>query len=83
MEEQEYISLYDFIEWAKENYTNYTDTANDLIRLLDGKSLQLYRRYGGIKPSIEKDRTSLKLALEFVARCDGYKDYIYDDNIPF
>lgn len=32
MEDQEYISLYDFIEWAKENYTSYIDTANDLRR---------------------------------------------------
>ena len=85
MEEQEYISLYDFIEWAKENYTDYTTTANDLIRLLNGKSLQLYRRYSGIKPSIEKERINLKQALEFVAKHNGYEGNMifFVVNIPF
>ncbi|WP_257616511.1 hypothetical protein [Rodentibacter ratti] len=79
----DYISLYDFIEWAKEagHHGNLSDTANDILRILGEQHIALYREYGGLKPCIEKDKQSLKKALQFVATNNRYDDF--DDTIPF
>lgn len=83
-DKNDYISIYDFVEWAKAKYPSYNATANDLIRLLNGANIQLYRQYSGIKESIDKDNTSLISALRFVAKHDGYTDpFDFDDEIPF
>lgn len=79
--QNDYISLYDFIEWASKHYSSLSETANDLNRLLKDKNIQLYRQYGGISPSIEKDNTNLQQALDFVVENNGYKDISND--IPF
>ncbi|TYA25546.1 hypothetical protein FXE05_03850 [Aggregatibacter actinomycetemcomitans] len=78
----DYISLYDFIEWAKiaGNHENLTDTVNDILRILGEQNVVLYREYGGLKPCIEKDKQSLKKALQFVAINN---DYSGSDEIPF
>ncbi|WP_233112794.1 hypothetical protein [Aggregatibacter actinomycetemcomitans] len=78
--EGDYISLYDFIEWAKNagNHENLSDTASDILRILGEQNIALYREYGGLKPRIEKDKQSLKKALEFV---EINNDYF--DGLPF
>ena len=79
----DYISLYDLIEWAKnETGFNYTDTANDILRIIGDRYISLYREYGGLKPCIETDKQSFKNALQFVAKNNGYEE-IFDDDIPF
>ncbi len=86
-EKNDYISLYEFLEWSKKEYDNdLSMTAKDLLRLLQGSQIQLYRRYIGIKKTINKDTTSLKSALEFVLKNDGYEEKNDDfdpDRIPF
>ena len=79
----DYISLYDLIEWAKsETNFNYTDTANDILRIIGDRYISLYREYGGLKPCIEADKQSFKRALQFMAKNNGYEE-IFDDDIPF
>ena len=79
----DYISLYDLIERAKnETGFNYTDTANDILRIIGDRYISLYREYGGLKPCIETDKQSFKNALQFVAKNNGYEE-IFDDDIPF
>ena len=80
----DYISLYDLIEWAKTTgrHSNYSDTASDLLRIIGGQTLQLYRAYGGLKPRIDKDDLRLNVALEFVLDNDGY-DVNFNTEIPF
>ena len=79
----DYISLYDLIEWAKnETGFNYTDTANDILRIIGDRYISLYREYGGLKPCIETDKQSFKNALQFMAKNNGYEE-IFDDDIPF
>ena len=72
----EYISLYELIEWAKNagNHENLSDTASDILRILGEQNIALYREYGGLKPCIEKDKQSLKKALEFVKINNDYFD---------
>lgn len=82
----DYISLYDLIEWAKTTgrHSNYSDTASDLLRIIGGQTLQLYRAYGGLKPSIDEDNLRLNLALKFVLNNGGYDALDnFDDEIPF
>ncbi|HDV7243922.1 TPA: hypothetical protein RJ184_001736 [Mannheimia haemolytica] len=85
--QNDYISVYDFIEWASKHYSSLSETANDLNRLLKDKNIQLYRQYGGISPSIDKDNTNLKAAFDFVAINNGYEkqssSFNFDDDIPF
>lgn len=83
--QNDYISLYDLIEWAKiaGNHNDYSDAANDLLRIMGDQTLQLYKAYGGLKPSIDKDKRSLKQALEFIKANNGYEFSFSDDDIPF
>lgn len=80
----DYISLYDLIEWVKnETGFNYTNSANDILDIIGNRYILLYKEYGGLKPRIEIDNkyTFIK-ALQFVAKNNGYKE-VYFDNIPF
>lgn len=80
--EGDYISLYDFIEWAKsQTGFNYTNTANDILRIIGNRYIQLYKEYSGLKPCIETDKQSFKNALQFVAKNNGYEEMF--DDIPF
>ncbi|WP_040976824.1 hypothetical protein [Necropsobacter massiliensis] len=81
--EGDYISLYALLEWAKPDYENLSKTAVDLLRLLQGRDVQLYRRYSGIKKNIDKDDTNIKELLKFVQKNNGYNEYQPEDEIPF
>lgn len=85
--EGDYVSLYDLLEWANPNYSNLSDTAEDLLRLLQGKNIQLYRHYTGIKKSIDKDDQQIAEMLKFIEVNNGYKkkENPFDDDfdIPF
>lgn len=79
--EADYISLYDLLEWAKPNYDNLSATATDLLRLLNGQNIQLYRHYTGIKKSIDKDNQKLAEILKSVKAYNSYEEPDFD--IPF
>lgn len=81
--EADYISLYELLEWAKSDYPDLSATAKDLLRLLDGKEIQLYRHYTGIKKSIDKDNQRLDEMLDFVKRKNSYEVDIFEFDIPF
>ncbi|MGX2969169.1 hypothetical protein ACWIVY_02510 [Ursidibacter sp. B-7004-1] len=84
--EGDYISLYDLLEWAKPEYSNLSDTAKDLMRLLNGANIQLYRHYTGIKKSIDKDEQKILDMLIFVEQNNGYEKaepFNFDEDIPF
>lgn len=76
----DYISIYELVEWAKQQYPSYQATADDLLRLLRDKQIQLYRHYGGIKPSIDKDNTKFIEALRFISENNSYN---FNDGMPF
>ncbi|NYA48855.1 hypothetical protein [Haemophilus haemolyticus] len=79
----EYISLYELIEWAKsQTGFDYTNTANDILRIIGDRYIQLYKEYGGLKPSIERDDNNFKRSLQFVSENNGY-EYFFDEQIPF
>jgi hypothetical protein len=79
----EYISLYELIEWAKsQTGFDYTNTANDILRIIGDRYIQLYKEYGGLKPSIERDNNNFKRSLQFVSENNGYEPF-FDEQIPF
>lgn len=77
----EYISLYELIEWAK-NQTgfNYADTAKDILRIIGNRDISLYCEYGGLKPRIEKHSQDFKKTLQFLVINNAYFD---SEEIPF
>ena len=76
----DYISVYELIEWAKSEYENHIgDTAKDILRLLNGKQIKTYKHYTGLKSRIEKDDTDLIRMLNFAYINNGYEDL----EIPF
>lgn len=87
--QNDYISVYELIEWAKSEYGNHIgDTAKDILRLLNGKQVQTYKNYTGLKARIEATETNLSQLLNFACNQNGYKKSTslydnFDDDIPF
>ena len=59
---EDYISLYDLIEWAKsKNHGNFINATHDIYTVLkeDDKQVFSYKYYSGIKPRMTKTNQTL------------------------
>ncbi|MBR0574639.1 MULTISPECIES: hypothetical protein [Pasteurellaceae] len=49
----DYVSLYDLMEYARTKHNSDRAAARDLLILAGNKSIPLFKQYGGIRPRIE------------------------------
>ena len=78
--QEEFISLYDLLEWAKNSYSDdLAATTYDLISILDENSLSadVYKYFDGIKPRTVKAEKTLRAYLLDINDKYGY------DMLPF
>lgn len=83
MEGQEYISLYDLLEWANTKYYgNLTNTTYEILALLreNNQTLPIYQHHKGIKPRITKLDNTLNEYLKAINENGQYGD---PTDIPF
>ncbi|WGE91809.1 hypothetical protein [Actinobacillus genomosp. 1] len=81
----EYISLYDLLEWANSKYYgNLTNTTYEFLALLkeNNQTVPIYQYHKGIKDRLTKLGESLNQYLKDINSNHGYKNNLYDDT-PF
>lgn len=79
--QEEFISLYDLLEWAQKSYGySLTNTTYDLISILSENmaSVDVYEYFDGIKPRTVNTKTTLEVYLKEINRNHGY-----DIELPF
>ncbi|MDP8079699.1 hypothetical protein [Phocoenobacter skyensis] len=73
----DYVSLYDLMEYARAKHNSDSEAAQDLLDLAENKNIPLFKQYGGIKPRIEPvSSTNLLNELNAVVRSN-------DMELPF
>lgn len=85
--QEEYISVYDLLDWAKEkNFNAEHVAAQDILNILREQEIDLYRHYEGIKPRLTIEEQSLNDILSDIVANSGYGPKVlgpFDDDIPF
>lgn len=86
-DQEEYISIYDLIEWAKtKHYKSIVAATFDIFTILQeqNQTVEVYQRYTGIKERITKKNQTLNKIVLDINKNQGYQtDDGFDDTIPF
>ncbi|MGR6980308.1 hypothetical protein ACUHGC_02480 [Testudinibacter sp. P27/CKL/0425] len=80
----DYVSVYDFLEFSRSKYDSYEEAVSDILSLLKHNNINLYEFIEkGFKPRIKRfNSPTFRDCLESVKARGGYYNPL-DDEIPF